>query len=53
VGELKDKAKGYANDAVGNATGNQRLKDEGVAQEAKGEMQEAAGAVKGAMGNKV
>ena len=60
MGELKDKAKGLANEAIGNtkqaigkATDNDKLHAEGVAQERKGEAQRVAGAVKGAMGDKV
>lgn len=60
MGELKDKAKGLANEAIGNtkqaigkATDNDKLHAEGVAQERKGEVQRAAGTVKGAMGDKV
>ena len=53
MGELKDKAAGYANEAagkvksaIGNATDDADLK-------AKGEVQKASGAVKGAMGDKI
>ncbi len=60
MGELKDKAKGLANEAVGNtkqaagkATDNPELYAEGVAQERKGEAQNLKGKVKGALGNKV
>ncbi len=60
MGELKDKAKGLANEAVGNvkqavgkATDNKRLRAEGVAQERKGEAQNLAGKVKGALGDKI
>jgi len=51
----KDKAKGLANEAVGNikqgvgnATGNERLQGEGKAQEIKGDAQQAVGKVKDA-----
>lgn len=60
MGEMADKAKGTANkaagaakDAVGKATGNERLQAEGKGQKLKGEAQKASGAIKGAMGNKV
>lgn len=60
MGELIDKAKGYANEAAGNtkqaigkATDNDKLQAEGLAQEAKGDLQKAKGAVKGAFGDKV
>jgi uncharacterized protein YjbJ (UPF0337 family) len=55
-----DKAKGLANEAAGNtkqaigkATGNEKLRSEGIAQERKGEAQQVAGKVKGALGDKV
>jgi len=51
-----DKVKGVANDAVGNvkqgigkATGNDKLRAEGVAQELKGEAQKKVGDVKDAV----
>lgn len=60
MGELTDKAKGLANEAVGNvkqgvgkATDNPRLQGEGIAQERKGEAQKAVGSVKGALGDKI
>lgn len=60
MGELTDKAKGLANEAVGNvkqaagkATNNADLHAKGVAQERKGEAQQVAGKVKGALGDKV
>lgn len=60
MGELKDKAKGLTNEAIGNvkqgigkATGNERLQAEGIAQERKGEAQQVAGKVKGAVGDKI
>lgn len=60
MGELKDKAKGIANEAaynvkqaVGKATGNERLRAEGELQERKGEAQNLKGKVKGALGDKV
>lgn len=60
MGELKDRAKGLANEAAGNAkqaigkaTGNETLRAEGVVQERKGEAQQLKGRVKGALGDKV
>jgi uncharacterized protein YjbJ (UPF0337 family) len=51
-----DKAKGLANEAVGNvkqgvgkATGNDKMRAEGVVQERKGEAQQAVGKVKDAI----
>ena len=56
MGEMKDKAKGLANEAIGNAkqavgkaTGNDRLRAEGAAQELKGEAQQALGKAKDAV----
>lgn len=60
MGELTDRAKGLANEAIGNtkqaagkATNNADLHARGVAQERKGEAQQAAGKIKGALGDKV
>jgi uncharacterized protein YjbJ (UPF0337 family) len=60
MGELKDKAAGYTNDAIGNAkqaigraTGKPALEQEGREQEARGEAQKLAGEVKGALGDRV
>ncbi|MBW7945811.1 MAG: CsbD family protein [Sphingomonadaceae bacterium] len=60
MGELKDRAKGLANEAAGNikqavgkATKNPRLEAEGIAQERKGEVQNAKGKVKGALGDRL
>lgn len=60
MGELKDKAKGLANEAAGNvkqaigkATDNERLRAEGAAQERKGEAQTLKGKVVGALGDKI
>ena len=57
---MTDKAKGLANEAAGNikqavgkATSNEKLQAEGIAQERKGEGQQVAGKVKGALGDKV
>ena len=38
-----DQVKGRVKDAVGRATGDERLRDEGAADEASGEVQEALG----------
>ena len=53
---IKDKAKGLANEAVGNikqgvgkVTDNDKLRAEGKAQELKGEAQQAVGKVKDAV----
>lgn len=60
MGELTDKAKGLANEAIGNtkqavgkATNNKKLEAEGTLQERKGEAQQLAGKVKGKLGDKV
>ena len=60
MGALKDKAKGLANEAIGNskqaigkATGNERLRAEGAMQERKGEAQKLKGKVEGALGDKI
>lgn len=60
MGEMKDKAKGLANEAIGNtkqaigkATDNERLRAEGELQERKVEAQNLSGKVKGALGDKV
>ena len=56
MGEMTDKAKGYANEiagkakrAIGDALDRPGLSAEGDAQEAKGDLQKAKGAVKGAI----
>lgn len=60
MGELVDKIKGNVNEAVGKAKQtagkeqyDQRLADEGAAQEAKGKGQQFAGKVKGALGDDI
>ncbi|MCK9543995.1 MAG: CsbD family protein [Novosphingobium sp.] len=60
MGELKDRAKGLADEvagnikqAVGKAKGDPALRVEGAAQERKGELRQAVGKVKGALGDKV
>lgn len=56
MGSMSDKAKGYANEAMGNVkqgvgkvTGNDSLRAKGLAQEAKGEGQQAVGKAKSAI----
>ena len=54
--ELKGKlnqAKGNIKQGVGKATGNERLRDEGVADEAAGEVQEDFGTAKRKVGDAV
>jgi uncharacterized protein YjbJ (UPF0337 family) len=56
MGELKDKAKGIANEVAGNAkqaSDDPDTRAEGRAQERKGEAQNLKGAVKGALGDKI
>lgn len=56
MGELTDKVKGAVNETVGNAkqqSSDPETRDEGAAQELKGEFQKVKGAVKGALGNKI
>jgi uncharacterized protein YjbJ (UPF0337 family) len=60
MGELTDRAKGLANEAIGNtkqaagkATNDASLHAEGVAQERKGELDQAKGKVKGALGDDI
>ena len=56
MGELTDKAKGLANEAVGKVkqqSNDPATRAEGVAQERKGEAQNLKGKVKGALGDKV
>ncbi|AWY40860.1 CsbD family protein [Pseudomonas putida] len=56
MGSTGDKVKGMANEAVGNvkqgvgkATGNDKMRAEGVMQEKKGEAQQAVGKAKDAL----
>jgi uncharacterized protein YjbJ (UPF0337 family) len=56
MGSTGDKVKGMANEAVGNvkqgvgkATGNDKMRAEGVVQEKKGEVQQAVGKAKDAL----
>ncbi|MGF7151363.1 uncharacterized protein YjbJ (UPF0337 family) [Sphingomonas zeicaulis] len=60
MGELVDKIKGNVNEAVGKAKQavgkqqyDQRLADEGAAQEVKGKAQQFSGKVKGALGDDI
>ena len=60
MGELTDKAKGLGNEIAGNVkqaagkmSDNEQLKDEGIAQEHKGEAQNLKGTIKGVAGDKV
>jgi uncharacterized protein YjbJ (UPF0337 family) len=56
MGELKDKAKGIANEVAGNvkqASDDPRTREQGRKQEDKGEWQNLKGKVKGALGDKV
>ena len=56
MGELKDNAKGLANEVVGDAKQHSSDPDtraEGDAQELKGQAQNLKGKVEGAFGNKV
>ena len=56
MSSTSDKAKGLANEAIGNikqgvgkVTGNDKLRAEGVVQEKKGEVQKAVGDIKDAV----
>lgn len=56
MGELIDKTKGLANQAIGNIkqlSTDPVTRKEGLAQERKGEAQNLKGAVKGAFGDKI
>ena len=60
MGELVDKIKGNANEAAGKAkqaigknNSNERLIEEGAAQEGKGKAQQFTGKVKGALGDDI
>jgi uncharacterized protein YjbJ (UPF0337 family) len=60
MGELTDKIKGHANEAigkvkraVGEATDRPDITAEGDVQEAAGDFQKAKGSVKGALGDKI
>lgn len=56
MGELKDKAKGLTNEAIGNLkqkSSDPETRAEGIAQERKGEAQQLKGKIKGALGDKI
>lgn len=60
MGETTDKLKAAGNKAagaikegVGKATDNEKLVAEGMAQKAKGTVQDVSGSVKGALGDKI
>ena len=56
MGELKDKAKGLANQVVGEVkqqSDDEATRAEGWAQDKKGQAQHLKGEVEGALGNKV
>jgi uncharacterized protein YjbJ (UPF0337 family) len=56
MGELKDKAKGIANEIAGNAkqtSDDPNTRAEGRKQERKGEAQNLKGEIEGAFGNKI
>jgi len=56
MGEMVDKIKGAANEAIGKVkqkSSDPETRGEGVAQEVKGKAQKAAGTVKGALGDKI
>ena len=56
MGELKDKAKGIANEIAGNVkqqSSDPQTRAEGRAQERKGEAQNLVGKIKGALGDKI
>ena len=48
-----DQAKGKVKQGIGKATGDERLHDEGVADEASGDVQEGVGKLKDKVGNAV
>jgi len=56
MGELKDKAKGIANEVAGNTkqtSDDPDTRAEGRAQERKGEAQNLKGEIEGALGDKI
>ena len=56
MGELTDKIKGNVNEAIGKVkqeSANPDTRAEGAAQEGKGKAQQAAGSVKGALGDDI
>ncbi len=48
-----DKGVGATKEAIGKATGNERLEAEGLAQKAKGDVQNKVGQVQDAVGNAI
>ena len=48
-----DQLKGKVKDAVGRATGNERLRDEGAADETSGEVQETLGKARRKVGETI
>ena len=60
MGELTDKAKGLTNEGIGNtkqavadATNDPALKQRGLDQERKGEVQQTAGEIEGQLGDDI
>jgi uncharacterized protein YjbJ (UPF0337 family) len=60
MGEMKDRAKGLTNEGIGNtkqavadATNDPALKQRGRDQERKGEAQQVAGDIEGALGDDI
>lgn len=56
MGELTDKIKGNANEAIGKAkqhSGDSETQAKGAAQETKGKAEQFAGKVKGAVGDDI
>ncbi len=56
MGELVDKIKGNANEALGKAkqqSANPATRDQGAGQELKGKGQQLKGAIKGALGDDI
>jgi uncharacterized protein YjbJ (UPF0337 family) len=56
MGELTDKLKGNANEALGKAkqqSANPAIRDQGAGQELKGKGQQLKGAIKGALGDDI
>ena len=56
MGEFKDKAKGHANEAIGNLkqeSDDPETRAEGRDQETKGEFQKVEGEVEGALGDDI
>jgi uncharacterized protein YjbJ (UPF0337 family) len=56
MGKLKDTVKGLGNEIAGNvkqASDDPNVREEGRKQERKGELQQAVGKVKGALGDRI